>query len=189
MVAGLVRVFERPNNLSIDFPCDSILGPVEGVDVKFGLGRFDWFLSSPVVNTCDTFAEIVCLHKTTATAVTEVVARPLQIDFVLVVTHKHAASDQTCSRRCLNFHIDTTKKEIFVGPDVGCVVALGKGKVGAVVATERHTGVISQNEVAWQGSLFHHFVHKVGIECRNWVGTCLSSWVAGLSCCERPRGG
>lgn len=133
--------------------------------MKVRLRRAYCLLSSPIVIARDTFAEVVRLHE--ASVLSKIVARPFKVNLVFVVTHKDTPSSQTSPWRCLDLHINTTKKEVFIGPNVRCIIALDEGKVGTIRTAERDVGIISQDKIVGQGRLLREITHEVGIECRN----------------------
>lgn len=147
VVAGrLPFVLEGAHDFSIDEPVDLLRLPVIGVGVETSLWIIGGFLSATIIIPGNTFAEIIGLDE--ASTLIEVVAGPFEVELVLVVTHEHAAGDQTGTGRRLNFNVDATKQEVILSPDVGRVVPLHKREIGTHGLAESDGGVISQDPVA-----------------------------------------
>lgn len=128
IVACFALVLESTYDLAVNEPVNLFRLPIIRIRVEPALGIVgSSLLSSSIVSSSNAFSEIICLYETFVLA--KVVARPFEVEFVLVVTHKDTASNEPVAGGGLEFNVDAAEHEIILSPNIGSIVTLDEGEI------------------------------------------------------------
>lgn len=105
----------------------------------------DTFLSAAIIVSGKTFAKIVRLYHTLA--LSKIVPRPFPVKLVLVIAHQYTASHETSTWSSLKLHINTTKEQIILGPNVRSIEAFIERELRTFAAVKSDICVIGQNPI------------------------------------------
>jgi hypothetical protein len=122
-----ISVLELTDDSTIDYPLQSLGGPVERVSVPGLLSVLDVVLDHAIVRSSVTLAEEVGLDLVVNAT------EELPVDFVKIITLKDDGADDTLARRGLHGDVDTAEEEVEVALDGRRLALLRDAELRALV--------------------------------------------------------